>query len=208
MQTSRVGRPKSAEKRKAILTAATELFLANGVQQTSMAEVAKHSGVSKQTIYSHYQNKDALFSAVIAFKCEEYMIKTEDLASNESDLKTALTSIANKFVALFHDEVVIAMHATMISEASNAPDVVKIFHEAGPLASIKALSEVFQEMSKRALSEADARMLSLDFYTFLKGDWHNQSLLNLEFRLNDQQRETHVKAVVDKTMCLLEHYYQ
>ncbi|MFC4699982.1 TetR/AcrR family transcriptional regulator [Glaciecola siphonariae] len=208
MQAPKAGRPKSKEKREAILHSAQVLFLANGVKQTSMEEVAKHSGVSKQTIYSHYQSKDALFSAVISNKCKEYLITTEELPNNESSLETALTLIANKFLALLHDEVVIATYSIVIAEASNAPRVAELFYEAGPRASVNALTEVLCTMSKGSLNEHTARALAIDFYTFLKGDLHTRSLMNLDFRLSDEQQEAYVKSVVKKTLCLYEHYYQ
>ncbi|WP_371192652.1 TetR/AcrR family transcriptional regulator [Glaciecola sp. SC05] len=208
MQASRAGRPKSTEKREAILDSAKELFLANGVKQTSMEEVAKHSGVSKQTIYSHYKNKDALFSAVIAFKCEEYLIKPEHLGGDETCLKTALINIATKFLALLLDEVVISMYSTIIAEADNAPRVAKLFYEAGPVASVNALSDVLYSMSENKIGKDDARLLAIDFYTLLKGDWHMRSLMNLEFKLDEQQRKAHVASVVAKILCLHESYYQ
>jgi len=54
-------RGKSDTKRQQILEAASEVFLANGFEGTRMDQVAEHSGVSKQTVYSHFGNKDDLF---------------------------------------------------------------------------------------------------------------------------------------------------
>ena len=65
---NKAGRPKSDLKRQSILEAAAGLFLEHGFSQTSMDLVANTAGVSKQTVYSHFNNKDALFSAVIELK--------------------------------------------------------------------------------------------------------------------------------------------
>ena len=208
MQVSKVGRPKSEKKRVAILNSAVELFLLNGYKQTSMEEVAKHSKVSKQTIYSHYENKDALFSACIAFKCEEHMIKVEKLANDDASLETALNHIARRFLALFHDEDVIAMYSTVIAEARNTPHVAEIFYHAGPLASLEALSRLLYQSSGDTLSKQNARLLAIDFYTFIKGDLHTRSLMNLDFRLTEEECEAHIRSVVDKTLCLKRSYYE
>lgn len=207
MQASKAGRPKSKEKREAILKAAEKLFLDNGLKQTSMEGVAKLSGVSKQTIYSHYSNKDALFSAVIARKCKEYMIENEHLADNEKCLRTALTHIATKFLALFHDPAFISIYSTIIAEARNAPRVAELFYDAGPLASKIALADVMFDLSDGRLSKGDASKLSIDFFNFLKGELHTRSLMNLDFSLNEDQRKVYVKCVVDKTMCLFAHHF-
>ena len=51
-------RSKSESKRKQILDAATILFTEQGYSSTSMDLIAKNANVSKQTVYSHFGNKD------------------------------------------------------------------------------------------------------------------------------------------------------
>ena len=56
---------KSEAKRTAVLRAAVDLFLTNGYERTSMDAVAQHAGVGKQTVYSHFPGKEALFMASV-----------------------------------------------------------------------------------------------------------------------------------------------
>ena len=65
------GRPKDLEKRAGILEAAKDLFLARGFEATSMDAVAQAAGVSKLTVYNHFQDKDTLFLSAVKSKCEE-----------------------------------------------------------------------------------------------------------------------------------------
>ncbi len=60
---ARAGR--SPGKHKAILDAATEIFLRNGFLGTSMDEVALQSAVSKQTVYQHFASKEALSVEIV-----------------------------------------------------------------------------------------------------------------------------------------------
>ena len=60
---------RSEQKRLQILEAAMELFCGQGFPNTSMDEVAKLAGVSKQTVYSHFGSKDELFVASIESRC-------------------------------------------------------------------------------------------------------------------------------------------
>jgi AcrR family transcriptional regulator len=46
--------------KESILNKATELFLEQGFKSVTMDDLAMEMGISKKTIYSHYQNKTAL----------------------------------------------------------------------------------------------------------------------------------------------------
>jgi len=46
-------------------------FLANGYAATSMDKVAAAAGVSKATVYSHFQDKPSLFAAIVQALAEE-----------------------------------------------------------------------------------------------------------------------------------------
>src|SRR5205823_14953845 len=56
---------RSARKRRAILDAATQVFLSKGYLGTSMDEIAALAEVSKQTVYKHFADKEALFNEIV-----------------------------------------------------------------------------------------------------------------------------------------------
>lgn len=64
-------RKKSTQKRAAIIEGAMQVFLANGYAATSMDRVAAIAGVSKATVYSHFQDKAALFDAIVRQLAQE-----------------------------------------------------------------------------------------------------------------------------------------
>src|SRR3546814_5886860 len=53
-------------KHRAIQQAGTEIFLELGYEAATMDHIAAKAGVSKQTVYNHFQSKDGLFKATIA----------------------------------------------------------------------------------------------------------------------------------------------
>ena len=56
---------RSARKHRAILEAATTVFLNNGYPGTSMDEIAALARVSKQTVYKHFADKERLFVEIV-----------------------------------------------------------------------------------------------------------------------------------------------
>src|SRR5690625_5539928 len=60
----------SSKKADQVLDAARRLFLERGFDATSMDDVAEMAGVSKATVYAHYNCKTALFAEVIHHECQ------------------------------------------------------------------------------------------------------------------------------------------
>lgn len=65
--------PKQARKRKLILNAATELFIAYGYRKTTIDDVAGAAGVAKGTVYLYYRNKAELLLHAIALQKHQYL---------------------------------------------------------------------------------------------------------------------------------------
>ena len=66
-----------ADKDRAILLAARENFLRDGFAGASMDAIASSAGVSVKTIYSHFLNKDELFSKVMVGACTDNIFAME-----------------------------------------------------------------------------------------------------------------------------------
>src|SRR4051794_14864431 len=52
--------------RERIIAAATKLFYSEGLRATSVDAVAEKAGITKKTLYYHFQTKDALIAAYLA----------------------------------------------------------------------------------------------------------------------------------------------
>ena len=194
--SSKVGRPKSLEKRKQILEAASDLFLQQGFSGCSMDMVAKRSAVSKQTVYSHFSNKDALFIAVIDNKCEQYQLDTVHLEQEKANLKEVLSQVGLQIIRLLHDEQVIAIYRVVIGEVGCNPHVAELFYQAGPQQSLHALARCCQMHSEIALSDETAQKCAVTFFNLLKGEFHMRSILGLEFALNEKQKIENVEFAI------------
>ncbi|MEV0680957.1 TetR family transcriptional regulator [Actinosynnema sp. NPDC050436] len=61
------------ELTRTLLHAAAELLAARGVQGLRMADVATRAGVSRQSVYNEFGNKERIVHAVALYKTEEYL---------------------------------------------------------------------------------------------------------------------------------------
>ncbi|MFA0122252.1 TetR/AcrR family transcriptional regulator, partial [Vibrio sp. 10N.261.48.A2] len=88
---------KSEQKRSQILTAASQLFSEHGFK-INMDQIAKAANVSKQTVYSHFKNKDELFETCMQTKCAE-----RELSPAAFDMDAAVGDELVKFGVKFQD---------------------------------------------------------------------------------------------------------
>lgn len=65
---ARRGRPANEALGQTIIDTACELFVELGFQATTLDKVAQRAKISKLSIYRHFENKEALFSAAISLQ--------------------------------------------------------------------------------------------------------------------------------------------
>lgn len=144
--------PRNPGKLDAIRDAARELFLRDGFAATSMDDVAALARVSKQTVYAHFTDKEALFTTVIVERIEASAAETHDLLArldDTDDLATALRRFAAAHAAGILDPSVIALRRIVIGEASRFPDLARTWWEHGPQAGHETLAAVFRRAADR-----------------------------------------------------------
>src|SRR5260370_34904974 len=59
-----MARPKSEDKRNAILDAATRVFAERGLSAAPTSEISKRAGVAEGTLFTYFETKDALINAL------------------------------------------------------------------------------------------------------------------------------------------------
>lgn len=115
----------SEQKRIHILDAAEQLFFDKGVANSSMDEVAKTAGVSKRTVYNHFETKDVLFYAII----ERMMGLLNSASTIEFDpkvsLKAQLIKIAEQECDLFKSDNFLRVAKIAFMQMMQQPEFAK-----------------------------------------------------------------------------------
>lgn len=196
------GRPKSEEKTSAILCAASRLFLEQGLQGTSMDAVARAAGVSKQTVYSHFAGKEALFRACIRAKIAEHGFG-EKPPTDGGDPREILIALARRFMRLIFDPEVIAMHRVVMSESASQPRISELFFESGPAATKEAVAALLERMiADGALRPHDTLYSSWQLVNMAFGSFHIRLLFNLIQEVPEQDLTGHLERTVDDFLVL------
>lgn len=95
---------RGAHAREAILKAAGERFMADGLRRTSIEAIAAAAGVSRPTVYAHFASKDEVFRTIVTDLHDEQLAAMEaaiDPAEEVADrLYAALVARFVPFVTL------------------------------------------------------------------------------------------------------------
>jgi TetR/AcrR family transcriptional repressor of mexJK operon len=192
------GRPKDPEKRQAVLDAAKRLFPQFGFDGVSMEAIAAEAGVSKLTVYSHYGDKDALFSATIRSKCEEMLPPTLFQAASKGPIRRQLTSIARAFFALVTSPEAIGMQRVMSTVMDTDSRLPQMFWEAGPQRVHDGFADFLRSrIAAGQLDIPDVDRASSQFFCLLKGEQHARLVCGCPGNFGEQDVTAHIKATVD-----------
>lgn len=195
------GRPKDLVKRQAILDAAKNLFVRNGYANTSMDAVATDAGVSKLTVYSHFTDKETLFSAAVVARCEEQVPELFADFAQDASAEKVLLSIARGFQTLINSPESLELHRLMIAlgsqSATQDSKLSQVFFEAGP-------QRILQEMERFLMRINDTQGLHFDspasaaghFLSMVKGVCNFCLLIGNGQMPDEQSGEQHVREVV------------
>lgn len=179
---------KSEIKTEAILTGAMKEFLANGYAATSMDKVAKTAQVSKATVYSHFGDKESLFSAVIENLAEDKFQTVMGLNKPHSlteDPQEVLSAIATRMIAnakedrAFQDFIRI-----IIGESGRFPELAQVYINNLAKPAIETLTKYFKAHPELKLADPEATvrvmMGTLIYFVMLQEMLHGSEIIPLD----------------------------
>ena len=161
---------RSARKRRAILEAATTVFLSNGYLGTSMDEIAALARVSKQTVYKHFADKERLFSEIVTAKVDEIANPNTDEVlklADTGDLERDLRRFARRQLRAVMDPRLLQLRRLVIGESGRFPQLGRLFYERGPGRTIDALAMMFERLASRGALELDDPRLAAAHFNWL-----------------------------------------
>ena len=177
---------RQSEKAAAILAGAMQEFLAHGYAATSMDRVAAAAGVSKATVYSHFQDKEGLFTALIRRLAQEKFqaVFTPQDAPLEGEPSVVLRHLATTMLDnAISDRQLHNFMRVVISESGRFPELARAYVDnlAKPLIEILNRYLARCELNLRD-SEATVRVFvgTLVYHIILQELMHGKDSLPME----------------------------
>lgn len=121
------GRPKRGEAgdiEKELLEIALQEFLQQGYGGASVSNIVRKAGMSKTTVYSRFESKEALFHAIIARQIEK--LSPAELLAAESGphtLEEGLNNYANHMLSMNLKGELLGVNRLMYSESHRFPEL-------------------------------------------------------------------------------------
>jgi TetR/AcrR family transcriptional repressor of mexJK operon len=165
-----------------IVETARELFLSHGYGGTSLDDVATASGVSKTTVYNNFEDKDALFTAVITDVIDRAQVIASELETGLSGSGVApdrIRAAARQIIVAVLDPRVVQLRRLAIAEALRFPDLVELYWTHAPARTLEILRVAFARMNEVGeLNCPDAVSAANHFAYAVLGPTQDLALLN------------------------------
>ena len=126
------GRPVDQEKRAAIVKAARRLFFSRGFEVVKVDEVALAAGVSKMTVYANFEDKTALFEAVVLAESKIMEAAISKIPKGSGAIAERFESFGRNLLGFLMSKEVMAIDKAIAAEVDRHPDLGLRFYAAGP----------------------------------------------------------------------------
>lgn len=180
------------DKAAVVLAGAREIFLAHGFAASTTDMIQQAAGVSKSTVYSHYPNKEALFTAVVEAECERSLATIRGLTFSDSRLEGVLDEVARAYLDIVLSPDTLALLRVVVGEAPRFPELARRFYVAGP----GTLNGIVAELLDGAMAKGELDLSSIGrdaaaalFVNMVRGEAQMQCLTHPNSRPSAAQRD-------------------
>ena len=169
-QLANEGSGRTAQKRRAILEAATTVFLKDGYLGAGMDEIALLADVSKQTIYKQFTSKETLFLEIVAGLTNAGSDAVHGVIPELApggDLHAYLEDYAFRQLSIVLTPRLMQLRRVVIGEAGRFPELGKALYESGPKRAMAAMAKTFRHLADRGLLRIEDSALAASHFNWL-----------------------------------------
>ncbi len=164
-----------------ILRAAFEVFTEKGFHGATMLDVASRARASKTTLYARFDNKEALFHALLMWGTRQGTEALDAIAHDQTlDPRAALDRFAVRLLTQMMRPEQLALFRIAVAEGGRLPDVGRIFNSLtrdhgkglGRMLTTRLIEQGLIEID-------DPEDYGNSFIGLLRGEFYTQALLGV-----------------------------
>ena len=195
--------------KREILDAALELFSVQGFEATSIAQIAGAVGIRKASLYSHFENKQAILDALVQEVLEQYeehsLFARADRENYADSLPQtpddAVQMIQGQICYILHDPAISRARKMLVIEQFQNPELAKLQTKQNYSDVLRYFTGLVKQLIRQGvLAEDDPEIMAAQFCLPISV-W-----INLCDR--EPERETEVMEIVSKHIQQFFRLYQ
>lgn len=159
-----------------MVAAATQLFLKDGYDKTSIDAILERSGGSKATLYAYFPTKQDLFRAVI----EDVLVSGRRVLPDPAreDVAGMLFDFGIDRLHVIFSERHRAVLRLIIAERERFPELARLYYERAPQRGHRLLVEYLDELNRSGRLEIEDTDEAAEFFVgMLLHRWYKELLL-------------------------------
>ena len=157
VKTPRWRRRKDARPEE-IVAAALEVFVERGFAAAKLEDVARRAGVTKGTIYLYFENKEALFKAVVRETIVPVIAKGEAMAQAfTGSARDLFERLVREYWRLVGETALAGIPKLMMAEAGNFPQLARFYYEEVVTRGHRLMTSVLE----RGIEQGEFRKVNL-----------------------------------------------
>jgi AcrR family transcriptional regulator len=184
MNSQKPPKQKMVAKAEAILAGAMQEFVNCGYAAASMDRIAVAAGVSKPTLYSYFQGKEGLFTALIQQMSQSDRVLAESRFL-ECPIRDSLKQLAIELLdKLSGEQPLLTMLRLIIGESGRFPELAQTFVRNFEQPNLEKMSYLFAQHPD--LNVADPEIIARSFvgsivhYCIIQEMLHGREILPLD----------------------------
>lgn len=172
--------PRGEARREALLEAARAIFLEKGYAGTSLDEVVKRTGGSKASVYKYFGNKEGLFAAMFAERCQAFLATIAIPDDVSDNLPLTLQGFAERLLDASLSPERIAMIRALAAEADRFPALAELAYNTGPRHGLGLMADFLKRHHDAGQIRCERPDLAaIRFLESVKGHAQSRALLGL-----------------------------
>ena len=160
-----------------ILIKTLELASSRGLRSLSLSDIAKECGISKSTLYSHFESKEDLIERLYLFLREKAKERNNippvdyNALFRGKTLKEILRTVTSSYSSMVQDKDLNAFYRVVLSEKSFSPIAASIYTEETNTM-LLATRNLFYALSSKGLAhftdiDNEAMVFAFTFHSIL-----------------------------------------